>query len=115
MIDRPYSLVRVHEPSGAVYVSGAAGLDGDDRPIADGPRAVEAAFAHVRARLESVGLGLDDAVKVDVHLVDMGLRPLVDEQFRALFTEPKPARKVVGVASLPLGALALVDAVAYRR
>lgn len=114
MIDRPYSLVRVHEPTGAVYVSGAAGLDADDRPIADGRRAVEAAFDHLRSRLATVGLDLDAVVKVDVHLVDMGLRPEVDERFRALFSDPRPARKVVGAASLPLGALALVDAVAHR-
>jgi enamine deaminase RidA (YjgF/YER057c/UK114 family) len=114
VIDRPYSLVRVHDRSGAVYVSGAAGLDGDDRPLLDGPSAVQAAFDHLRSRLETVGLGLDDVLKVDVHLVDMGLRPAVDEVFRERFSAPRPARKVLGVASLPLGALVLVDAVAYR-
>lgn len=114
MIDRPYALARVHEPTGAVYVSGAAGLDENDRPILDGGRAVAAAFDHVRARLMAVGLDLDALVKVDVHLVDMGLRPLVDEAFRRRFEEPRPARKVIGVASLPLGALVLVDGIAYR-
>jgi 2-iminobutanoate/2-iminopropanoate deaminase len=115
MIDRPYALVRVHEPSGAAYVSGAAGLDEDDRPVLDGPRAVEAAFDAVLARLASVGRGAPALVKLDVHLVDMALRTEVDALFRTRLAEPRPARKVVGAASLPLGALVLMDAVAYRR
>jgi 2-iminobutanoate/2-iminopropanoate deaminase len=113
-IERPYALVREHVPTGAVFVSGAAGLDAEDRPVLDPVAAVDAAFDVLAARLASVGLGLEHVHVVGCYLRDIATRDAVDEQFRVRFSDPRPARKVVAVRELPLGALVLVDATAYR-
>ncbi len=113
-LDRPYALVRQHEASGAVYVSGAAALDDAGRPIPVGAAAVDTAFEVVLERLRSVGLGAAALVQTTWYLTDMGLRADVDGLFRRRLAELSVARSVVGAASLPLGACVLVDAIAYR-
>ncbi|MDW5597064.1 RidA family protein [Conexibacter stalactiti] len=114
MIERPYALVHEHEPSGTVHVSGAAGLDADDVPLTDDRAAVAAAFDHAVARLRSIGLDVEHIAKVSYYLADMEMRTAVDALFRERLAAVRPARMVIGVNELPLGARALVDVVAYR-
>ncbi len=114
MIERPYALLHEHAPSGTVLVSGAAGLDAEDRPLSDDRAAVEAAFDHAVARLRAIGLDVEHVAKVSFYLVDMEMRAAVDALFRERLADVRPARMVVGASALPLGARALVDVVAYR-
>lgn len=51
------------------------------------------------------------SVKVNVYLTDLGNFVKVNEAMARYFTQPYPARAVVGVAALPRGALVEVDGV----
>lgn len=114
MIERPYPLLVEHGPTGAVHLSGAGGLDLDDRPVLDDRGAVDAALDSVRRRLAAVGLGLEHLFKLDYYVTDLALRAAIDDQYRRSFPAGGPARMVVGVAALPLGVRVLIDALAYR-
>ena len=56
---------------------------------------------------------VDDFVKVQIYLTDLGHFTKVNEIMATYFHEPYPARAAIGVASLPRGALVEVDAVMY--
>lgn len=97
-----------------VVVSGQVGLV--DGRLADGFDAqCNQALANLRAQLESVGLSLADVVKITVFLRHMADYARLNELYVAAFGDHRPARSVVGVAELPLGALVEVEAWARRR
>jgi len=86
-----------------------------------GPRLVEGAAAQVTQALEGArrllaghGAGLGDVVKTTVFLVDMDDFTAVDRAYAAFFGDHRPARSMVGVAALPLGARVEVEVWAYR-
>ena len=58
------------------------------------------------------GRTLDDVVKVNVYLVDMGDFAAMNEIYSTIFTAPYPARTTVAVAGLPLGARVEIELVA---
>ena len=53
-------------------------------------------------------------VKTTVFLTDMGDAAAVNEAYVAFFGDHRPARSMVAVAALPLGALVEVEVWAYR-
>jgi reactive intermediate/imine deaminase len=59
----------------------------------------------------AAGAALDDAVKVNVFLTDMGNFARVNEAMAQYFRQPYPARAAIGVASLPRGALVEIEAI----
>ena len=65
-------------------------------------------------QLRSTGLSLDTVATVTVYLVDPADTAAFDDVFAAFFSEPRPARTLVGVAWLPGGARLQVEAVAVR-
>ena len=69
----------------------------------------------MRKNLQAVATAADgalaDVVKLNVFLTDLGHFAKVSEVMAQYFKEPYPARAVVGVASLPRGALIEADAV----
>lgn len=69
-------------------------------------------FRNVKAIVESVGHPLDDVVKVNVFLKDIGDIKAVDEVYSEFFPAGVPARRVVGVSALPDGALIAIEAIA---
>jgi 2-iminobutanoate/2-iminopropanoate deaminase len=109
----PYSLVT--EKHGIVYVSGVATVDYQTLlPIPGDEAGLAAALDEVERRLQSIGLRLNDVTKVTYYICDMRLRPLVNAPFELRFSAPRPARTVVGVASVPYGGSAIIDAIAHR-
>jgi reactive intermediate/imine deaminase len=65
----------------------------------------------IKAIVESIDHGLDDVVKVNLYLRNIADIDAVDEVYATFFPGGVPARKTVGVAALPLGALVQIDAV----
>jgi len=65
----------------------------------------------MRAVAIAAGGSMDDIVKVNIFLVDLGNFAMVNEIMAAYFHQPYPARAAVGVASLPRGALVEADGV----
>jgi enamine deaminase RidA (YjgF/YER057c/UK114 family) len=89
----------------------------DERGALVGGSAAELARRALDAlghQLRSTGLSLDAVASVTVYLVDQADTAAVDDAFAAAFSEPRPARTLVGVAWLPGGTLLQLDAVAVR-
>lgn len=116
---------RVAPPAGAcsaavstshlVFVSAQLPVGTDGRiagttPAEQARRAIE----NLGHQLRSCGLSLDAVVKLTVYAVDPASPPVIDEICAEQFSEPRPARTVLGVAWLPQGALLQIDAVAVR-
>ncbi len=69
-------------------------------------------FRNLEAVCMAAGLGLNDIVKLNIYLPDLGNFAVVNAVMAEFFEEPYPARAAVGVASLPKGALVEADAIA---
>ena len=63
--------------------------------------------------LEGEGASLQDVVKCTVFLRHMTDFAAMNEIYSARFGDHRPARSVIGVAELPLGALVEIEAWAY--
>ncbi|MGO4592218.1 Rid family detoxifying hydrolase [Leifsonia sp. 2TAF2] len=101
---------------GLVYLSGQTPIDPGTGRLVEGGVDVQAAqvFRNLRAVLDATGLGLDDVVKVNVYLTDMGDFAAVNSVYAETFSPPFPARTTVAVAGLPLGARVEIELVASR-
>jgi len=106
----PYSPAVV--AGGLVFVSGSLPVLADGTVVKGGRAAMDAAVESLKERMAHVGATLEDVVKLTYFVTDIGLRDAANEQFTALWPEPRPARTVVGVAQLPYGCEVELDAVA---
>ena len=102
--------VKVH---GTVYLSGQIPLDPASGELVSGDMdtQVRRVFENLKAVTQAAGGSLGDVVKLNVYLTDLGHFALVNRIMAEYFTEPYPARAVVGVAALPRGAAIEVDGV----
>jgi len=66
---------------------------------------------NIQAIVESSHHGMADVVKVNIALTDLQHMQAVDEIYLHFFPGGAPARRTIGVASLPQGALIQIDAV----
>ena len=95
-----------------IYLSGQIGLDPASMQLVDGIDAqIHRVFANLAAVAQAAGGSLADVVKLNVYLTDLAHFSNVNEIMAQYFSPPYPARAVVGVASLPRGALVEADAV----
>jgi 2-iminobutanoate/2-iminopropanoate deaminase len=103
-----------------LITSGQLGLEPgspDDPPtLVDGGPAAQLgqALANAGALLADHGASPADIVKTTVFVTDMGGYAAVNEAYAAFFGDHRPARSVVGVAGLPMGAAVEVEVWAYR-
>lgn len=112
----PYSHAVV--AGGQLFISGTAGVD-----PRTGALAAEDAYAQTRQVLRNIqsivaaaGATLDDIVYLQVNLLNMADFLEMNRAYAEFFSEPYPARTVVGVAALPKsGALLTMNAVAMCR
>lgn len=97
-----------------VFLSGQIGLNPQTMQIVDGgaQNQLEQIMRNMKAVLTSVGGDFTHIVKLTVFLKDLSHYPLVNDVMKAHFTLPFPARSVVEVAGLPLGALVEIEATA---
>lgn len=114
----PYSPIVAAGPW--LVCSGQLGVDDDG---SGAPRLVEGgaasqlgrALANAAALLAQHGASPANVVKTTVFLTDMREASAVNETYVSFFGDHRPARSMVGVAALPLGALVEVELWAYRR
>lgn len=107
----PYSqAVRVGE---TVYLSGQIPLDPLSGEVVDGDFEARArrVFDNLRAVARAAGGDLDDIVKLNVFLTDLGDFARVNAIMADYLEEPYPARAAVQVAALPRGVDVEMDAV----
>ena len=100
-----------------VYLSGQIPLAPDTMELVQGDIAtqIRRVFCNIQAVVEAAGGTLDDIVKLNVYLTDLGNFPLVNQVMGEFFRQPYPARAAVGVDSLPRGAPVEVDGILELR
>ena len=109
-----YSQAVVHKDT--VYLSGQIPLDPVSMDLVSdeiGKQIVQV-FENLAAVAAAADCTLNDCVKLNVFLVDLGHFALVNETMAQYFEEPYPARAAIGVAALPRGAQVEMDAVLAR-
>lgn len=96
-----------------VWISGQIPLDPSSMTIVDGDIAAEAeqVFRNLTAVAEASGGTLNNAVKINISLTDLGDFDAVNTIMASYFEEPYPARACVQVAALPKGARIEVEAI----
>ena len=95
-----------------VYLSGQIGLDPSTMQMVEGiEKQIHRVFQNLRAVAVAAGGSLDDVVKLNVYLTDLGNFTKVNEIMATYFHQPYPARAAVGVSTLPRGALVEMDGV----
>ncbi|MEZ9301311.1 Rid family hydrolase [Vibrio splendidus] len=67
---------------------------------------------NIKEVIESVGHVMDDIVKLNVQLRDMADLDVLNDVCTHYFEGPLPARTVIGVSDIPMGALVQIDAIA---
>ena len=68
-------------------------------------------FKNLTAVAEAAGGSLNDAVKVNISLTDLGDFAAVNKVMASVFDEPYPARACVQVAALPRGAMVEIEVI----
>lgn len=68
----------------------------------------------IEAILAEVDCTLDDVAQTTVYLANLDDLEAVNDIYAARFIMPAPARNVVGVSALPMGALIEMDCIACR-
>lgn len=97
---------------GTVYLSGQIGLDPSTTQMVEGiEKQIHRVLQNLRAVATAAGGSLDDVVKLNVYLTDLGNFTRVNEIMATYFHQPYPARAAVGVSALPRGALVEMDGV----
>ena len=66
---------------------------------------------NIKAIVESISHNMDDIVKINIQLTDMADLAAIDDIYAGFFSGDLPARTVIGVSDIPLGAAVQIDAV----
>ncbi len=67
---------------------------------------------NIKEVIENVGHVMDDIVKLNIQLRDMADLDVLNDVCAHYFEGPLPARTVIGVSDIPMGALVQIDAIA---
>jgi len=96
-----------------VYLSGQIPLIPETMELIEGDitNQIKRVFMNLAAVAKASGGTLTNINKLNIYLTDLSNFPLVNEIMAEHFSEPYPARAVVGVASLPKGAMIEMDAI----
>ena len=107
----PYS--QAIKVGNTVWISGQIPLDPSSMTLVEGDISAEAeqVFQNLKAVAEASGGTLNDAVKINISLTDLGDFDAVNAIMASYLEEPYPARACVQVAALPKGAHIEIEAV----
>lgn len=107
----PYS--QAVKVGNTVWLSGQIPLDPETMEVVAGDITAQTTqvFRNLAAVAEAAGGSLQDAVKINISLVDMGDFSAVNEVMASFLSEPYPARACVQVAALPRGVSVEIEAI----
>ena len=96
-----------------IYLSGQIPLIPETMELIEGDitNQIKRVFMNLAAVAKASGGTLTNINKLNIYLTDLSNFPLINEIMAEHFSEPYPARAVVGVASLPKGAMIEMDAI----
>jgi 2-iminobutanoate/2-iminopropanoate deaminase len=69
---------------------------------------------NLKGVLEQAGTSLEKVVKSTVYITDMSLYSKISDVYATYFSEPFPAREMICVEELPLGAKVEISMVATK-
>lgn len=97
-----------------LFVSGQIPIDPETGKLVQGSFKDKArrALMNLVSIVEAAGGSVEDIVKVTVYLTDISRFPEFNQVYEDVMKGHKPARAVIGVASLPAGAEIEVEAIA---
>jgi 2-iminobutanoate/2-iminopropanoate deaminase len=98
-----------------LYVAGQEGTDASDKLVAGGigPETT-AALENIQKVLKAGGFELKDVVSVTVFLADIHEFPDMNNVYKSVMPDPKPARATVQVAALVNNARIEISAIAVK-
>lgn len=107
----PYSHATLH--GGVLYCSGQVPLDPETGELIDGGPGEQTTrcLRNLEAICEEAGTSLSRALMVSVFTTDLAAGPEINAAYGEAFAAEPPARAMVGVAALPLGASVEIAAV----
>ena len=96
-----------------IYLSGQIPLIPETMELVKGDKTdqIKRVFMNLAAAAKASGGSLSNITKLNIYLTDLSDFPLINEIMPEYFSEPYPARAVVGVANLPKGATVEMDAI----
>lgn len=101
--------------NGFVFTSGQVYLT-EDGKLLDGT--IEKQTHQVMKNLQKIlrrdGLGFQNVIKTTIYTIDMSLYEKVNDVYSTYFSEPYPAREMVCVKELPLGARLEISMIASK-
>jgi 2-iminobutanoate/2-iminopropanoate deaminase len=101
------------EVGGFIYFSGQVGQDPATGKVVEGGIAAETerVFQNLSAVLKAAGTSFEHVVRAGVYLTRMSDYVALNGIYAKHFSQPFPARTVIAVAALPLGACVEIDLV----
>jgi 2-iminobutanoate/2-iminopropanoate deaminase len=100
-----------------IFLSGQIPIDPKTGELVKGDirQQTRQVLENIRGVLESQGLGMQDVVKVNIFLKDMGNFNEMNEVYATYFSSSPPARSTVEVAKLPRNAEIEIEAIALTQ
>jgi 2-iminobutanoate/2-iminopropanoate deaminase len=99
-----------------LYVAGQEGIDAEGKLVPGGIGAEsKAALGRIADIVRAAGFDLKDVVSVTVYLADIHDFPEMNQAYKAVMPDPKPARATVQVAGLVNNARIEISAIAVKR
>jgi len=98
-----------------VFCSGQIGMNPSTMKVVEGTVAdrLKQIISNLRAVLTQAGSNLENILKVTIFLTDMNDFTVMNEAYKFLLPDPKPARTCIAVKSLPLNTDIEVECIAF--
>jgi 2-iminobutanoate/2-iminopropanoate deaminase len=97
-----------------LYVAGQQGRDEHGKLTGDIAKETASTIAAIKKVVESAGFKMTDLVNVTVFVTSLDDVPKMNEVYKSLIPDPKPARATVQVAGLIGGAKIEISAIAVK-
>jgi 2-iminobutanoate/2-iminopropanoate deaminase len=97
-----------------LYVAGQQGRDEQGKLTGDIAKETASTIAAIKKVVESAGFKMTDLVNVTVFITSLDDVPKMNEVYKSLIPDPKPARATVQVAGLIGGAKIEISAIAVK-
>lgn len=96
-----------------VYLSGQIPLIPETMTLVEGDFEAQAhqVFKNLSAVCEASGGSIQQIVKLNIYLTDLGNFPIVNEVMAQYFEQPYPARAAIGISQLPKDSLIEADGI----
>lgn len=98
-----------------LYCSGQIGINPQTGEMQQGIEAqIKQTMENIREVLQAANCTFENVSKTTIFITDMKNFMKVNEVYGSFFSDHKPARSTVGVASLPKGALVEIEVIAVK-